>query len=119
MQPFASSFINIYPPGIRDLMLYTKSNYKNPVIYISENGMSSPLSFLVVHSFYFLNFSSTYFEFFFLPAFNSLATIIELFVGVDELNNKTLPDVLNDEIRVSYHHDHLLALRSAIRSAFF
>jgi beta-glucosidase len=71
-KPFASSFINIYPPGIRDLMLYTKSSYKNPVIYITENG-------------------------------------------VHELNNKTLPDVLNDEIRVSYHHDHLLALRSAIR----
>ncbi|KAJ0104839.1 hypothetical protein Patl1_19639 [Pistacia atlantica] len=33
-----SSFLYVYPKGIRDLLLYTKRNYKNPVIYITENG---------------------------------------------------------------------------------
>lgn len=28
----------VYPPGILDLMLYTKRKYKNPVIYLTENG---------------------------------------------------------------------------------
>ncbi|KAJ1702523.1 hypothetical protein LUZ63_002302 [Rhynchospora breviuscula] len=39
-KPFNTSFINIYPPGIRDLTLYTKSAYKNPVMYITENGVN-------------------------------------------------------------------------------
>lgn len=71
---FESSFINIYPPGIRDLTLYTKVNYKNPVMYITENGVS-------------------------------------------QLANKSmsLSEILNDDIRISYHHDHLLALSSAVR----
>jgi len=38
-QPFKTSWIYIYPPGLQDLMLYTKTNYKNPVIYITENGV--------------------------------------------------------------------------------
>ncbi|CAI0450261.1 unnamed protein product [Linum tenue] len=29
----------IYPKGIRDVVLYTKRKYNNPVIYITENGM--------------------------------------------------------------------------------
>ncbi|RWW03640.1 hypothetical protein GW17_00033182 [Ensete ventricosum] len=34
----ASSWLYVYPRGIRDLLLYTKSKYNNPVIYITENG---------------------------------------------------------------------------------
>ncbi|XP_078181352.1 beta-glucosidase 12-like [Carex rostrata] len=73
-KPFKTSWINIYPPGLKDLMLYTKANYKNPVIYITENG-------------------------------------------VNELANNSLPlkEALNDIIRLSYHRNHLLALRSAIK----
>ncbi|KAF3330105.1 beta-glucosidase 12-like protein [Carex littledalei] len=73
-KPYKTSFINIYPPGLKDLMLYTKANYKNPVIYITENG-------------------------------------------VNELANNSLPlkEALNDIIRLSYHRNHLLALRSAIK----
>lgn len=73
-QPFKGSWINIYPPGLRDLMLYTTANYKKPVIYITENG-------------------------------------------VHDLNNGglTMKEALNDDIRLSYHRGHLLALRSAIR----
>ncbi|KAF3341885.1 Beta-glucosidase 12 [Carex littledalei] len=37
---FTTSWIYIYPPGLQDLMLYTKTNYKNPVIYITENGVN-------------------------------------------------------------------------------
>ncbi|CAL9768055.1 unnamed protein product [Musa acuminata subsp. burmannicoides] len=35
----ASSWLYVYPKGIRDLLLYTKSKYNNPVIYITENGI--------------------------------------------------------------------------------
>ncbi|XP_031256292.1 beta-glucosidase 12-like [Pistacia vera] len=34
-----SSWLYVYPKGIRDLLLHTKRNYKNPVIYITENGV--------------------------------------------------------------------------------
>ncbi|XP_008775422.3 beta-glucosidase 12-like [Phoenix dactylifera] len=36
----ASDWLNIYPRGIRDLLLYTKARYNNPIIYITENGVS-------------------------------------------------------------------------------
>ncbi|KAJ9139722.1 hypothetical protein P3X46_030430 [Hevea brasiliensis] len=35
----ASDWLNVYPRGIRDLLLYTKKKYKNPLIYITENGV--------------------------------------------------------------------------------
>ncbi|XP_039120839.1 beta-glucosidase 12-like isoform X2 [Dioscorea cayenensis subsp. rotundata] len=35
----ASDWLYVYPPGIRNLLLYTKMKYKNPVIYITENGV--------------------------------------------------------------------------------
>lgn len=34
-----STWIYVYPQGIHDLLLYTKSKYNNPVIYITENGI--------------------------------------------------------------------------------
>ncbi|KAJ4848777.1 hypothetical protein Tsubulata_045177 [Turnera subulata] len=34
----ASSWLNIYPQGIRYLLNHTKDTYKNPNIYITENG---------------------------------------------------------------------------------
>ncbi|KAM7265065.1 hypothetical protein ACFE04_002748 [Oxalis oulophora] len=39
-EPTGSGWINIYPKGIRDLVLFMKSNYKNPTIFITENGMA-------------------------------------------------------------------------------
>ncbi|GLT57776.1 hypothetical protein SLA2020_307250 [Shorea laevis] len=35
----ASSWLYVYPRGIKDLLLYTKRKYNNPVIYITENGV--------------------------------------------------------------------------------
>uniref|UniRef100_A0A2P2K1I3 Beta-glucosidase 12-like n=1 Tax=Rhizophora mucronata TaxID=61149 RepID=A0A2P2K1I3_RHIMU len=35
----ASSWLYVYPRGFRDLLLYTKKMYDNPVIYITENGI--------------------------------------------------------------------------------
>ncbi|XP_015875970.3 beta-glucosidase 13 [Ziziphus jujuba] len=35
----ASDFIRIYPRGIRDLLLYIKTKYHNPLLYITENGV--------------------------------------------------------------------------------
>ncbi|KAJ4767167.1 Beta-glucosidase [Rhynchospora pubera] len=72
-KPFNTSFINIYPPGIRDLTLYTKATFKNPVMYITENGVHQLTS------------------------------------------TTTLREALNDEIRISYHRNHLIQLSKAIR----
>ncbi|KAJ1378831.1 Glycoside hydrolase family 1 [Sesbania bispinosa] len=36
----ASNWIYFYPKGLRDLLLYTKNKYNNPLIYITENGMN-------------------------------------------------------------------------------
>ncbi|OEL35434.1 Beta-glucosidase 12 [Dichanthelium oligosanthes] len=43
--------------------------------------------------------------------------ILLYILGVDEVNNKTLPlqEALKDETRIEYYHKHLLALQSAIR----
>ncbi|PQQ01830.1 beta-glucosidase 12 isoform X1 [Prunus yedoensis var. nudiflora] len=35
----ASEWLNVYPRGIQDLLLYTKKKYHNPIIYITENGV--------------------------------------------------------------------------------
>ncbi|XP_073264135.1 beta-glucosidase 13 isoform X2 [Populus alba] len=35
----ASDWLYIYPRGIRDLLLYVKREYRNPLIYITENGV--------------------------------------------------------------------------------
>jgi beta-glucosidase len=34
----ASFWMAIYPKGLRELLLYTKTKYNNPLIYITENG---------------------------------------------------------------------------------
>ncbi|XP_020215280.1 cyanogenic beta-glucosidase [Cajanus cajan] len=36
----ASDWLYVYPRGIRDLLLYTKDKYNNPLIYITENGIN-------------------------------------------------------------------------------
>ncbi|QCD88440.1 lactase-phlorizin hydrolase [Vigna unguiculata] len=36
----ASDWLYVYPRGIRDLLLYTKDKYNNPLIYITENGVN-------------------------------------------------------------------------------
>ncbi|CAL9007584.1 unnamed protein product [Prunus brigantina] len=35
----ASEWLNVYPQGIQQLLLYTKKKYHNPIIYITENGV--------------------------------------------------------------------------------
>ncbi|XP_059429569.1 beta-glucosidase 12-like isoform X2 [Corylus avellana] len=35
----ASDWLYVYPRGIRDILLYTKTKYHNPQIYITENGI--------------------------------------------------------------------------------
>ncbi|XP_040994447.1 beta-glucosidase 11-like isoform X3 [Juglans microcarpa x Juglans regia] len=35
----ASEWLHLYPRGIRDLLLYIKQKYHNPLIYITENGI--------------------------------------------------------------------------------
>ncbi|XP_043814486.1 beta-glucosidase 17 isoform X3 [Manihot esculenta] len=38
-QKSGSSWLYIYPEGLRDLILYIKRKYKNPPIFITENGI--------------------------------------------------------------------------------
>ncbi|CAN1359020.1 Beta-glucosidase 12 [Linum perenne] len=40
----ASSSTYSYPKGIREILLYTKNKYNNPLIYITENGNNETLS---------------------------------------------------------------------------
>ncbi|QHO55194.1 beta-glucosidase 13 isoform X2 [Arachis hypogaea] len=35
----ASTWLYVYPKGIREILLYTKKTYNNPLIYITENGI--------------------------------------------------------------------------------
>ncbi|XP_020249970.1 beta-glucosidase 12-like [Asparagus officinalis] len=35
----ASPWLYVYPQGIQDILLYTKSKYNSPIIYITENGI--------------------------------------------------------------------------------
>ncbi|CAN6556041.1 unnamed protein product [Malus baccata var. baccata] len=37
--PGASSWLYVYPKGLQELLVYTKKNYRNPLIYITENGI--------------------------------------------------------------------------------
>ena len=38
-----SSWLSVYPSGIRSLLLYVKRKYNNPLIYITENGKANDL----------------------------------------------------------------------------
>ncbi|KAL2491506.1 Beta-glucosidase 17 [Abeliophyllum distichum] len=38
-EPTGVSIFYVYPSGLRDLLVYTKQKYKNPTIYIMENGI--------------------------------------------------------------------------------
>ncbi|XP_028801510.1 beta-glucosidase 12-like [Neltuma alba] len=35
----ASDWLFVYPKGIKDLLLYVKTKYSNPLIYVTENGV--------------------------------------------------------------------------------
>ncbi|KAI8526352.1 hypothetical protein RHMOL_Rhmol13G0300700 [Rhododendron molle] len=40
----SNGWIYVYPKGIYEVMMYTKKKYKNPVIYITENGLGEESS---------------------------------------------------------------------------
>ncbi|CAN4110427.1 unnamed protein product [Withania somnifera] len=39
-EPTGSKSIFVVPKGLQELLVYTKEKYKNPIIYVTENGMS-------------------------------------------------------------------------------
>ncbi|KAG2371241.1 Isoflavonoid 7-O-beta-apiosyl-glucoside beta-glycosidase [Vigna angularis] len=43
-QPTASDWLYVCPKGIKKLLLYTKEQYNDPVIYITENGRGNDVS---------------------------------------------------------------------------
>ena len=41
--PFAAStWLNVYPPGLRDMLVWIKKRYNDPEVYVFENGVSCP-----------------------------------------------------------------------------
>ncbi|XP_022154059.1 beta-glucosidase 12-like [Momordica charantia] len=69
-----SSWLAAYPQGLREVLLYTKNNYKNPIIYVTENGW------------------------------------------LDYDSSDHVEELIHDNGRVKYFHDHLLSLREAIKA---
>jgi len=47
----ASAWLSIYPKGIHDLLIYTKTKYNNPLIYITENGNTNTLFIFIYNLF--------------------------------------------------------------------
>ncbi|XP_050209674.1 beta-glucosidase 15-like [Mercurialis annua] len=39
----ASIWLYVYAPGIEQILLYTKTNFNDPIIYITENGINDPI----------------------------------------------------------------------------
>ncbi|XP_065856790.1 beta-glucosidase 16-like [Euphorbia lathyris] len=37
--PMAGTWILVYPPGLKELLLYVKNKYNDPIMYITENGV--------------------------------------------------------------------------------
>lgn len=100
----ASSWLYVYPKGIRDLLVYTKKTYNNPIIYITENGtdyyITTLLTYNLLHQF-------KLFSFF---LFGGV-------LGVDETNdeNLSLEESLKDDFRIKFYQQHLSYVQSAIR----
>jgi len=38
-EPAGSEWLRVYPQGIKELLLYIKTKYHNPIVYITENGI--------------------------------------------------------------------------------
>eukprot|EP01018_Ginkgo_biloba_P033173 Gb_35940 [translate_table: standard] len=45
-QRVASPWLYVYPPGIKDLLNYTKNRHNNPLIFITENGKDRYFDFM-------------------------------------------------------------------------
>ncbi|KAG0486235.1 hypothetical protein HPP92_008330 [Vanilla planifolia] len=85
------SWVNVYPRGIRDLLLYTKERYNDPEIYITENGVMEVKSYpLIITS------------------------------GTNPPNSRELsaviPPEINDIYRSQYQDNHLQQVLEAIRN---
>ena len=87
-----SSWLYIYPEGIRHLLNYVKDAYENPTIYITENGKNranSPHAFMVtaVKKLWFTDL------------------LVFVLLGVDDVSSSSLEEALNDPIREQYYKD--------------
>ncbi|KAJ4849432.1 hypothetical protein Tsubulata_007282 [Turnera subulata] len=98
----ASGWLSIYPQGFRELLLYTKAKYNDPIIYITENGNqhTSPQLSVICPD----NRNSRD------------RLLLQQFAGVDEYNNETisLNEALADNGRIDYLYQHLSYLHTAI-----
>ncbi|KAB1227610.1 Beta-glucosidase 12 [Morella rubra] len=129
--PAASSWLYVYPRGIRDLLLYTKEKYHNPLIYITENAYAPQLntgnkSYLtdalvnetscVILALCLSSRNSRSVALYKEKYHNPLIYITEN--GIDEFNNATLTleEALIDNQRIEYYHSHLWYLRKAMKA---
>lgn len=92
----------MYPKGLRLLLQYIKLQYKDPLIYITENG---ELMFNSVVTFFKVN-----------KHINSISMLWILVAGVEEDRNDNVPisEALKDYTRKKFFFDHLCCLREAI-----
>ncbi|XP_059655141.1 beta-glucosidase 24-like [Cornus florida] len=81
-----SDKIYIYPEGLRDLLIYLKKQYKDPKLYITENGVPSK------------------------PSITVSVKEAEAAGKKEEMDK-----VLNDEYRIDHIRNHLRAVHEAIR----
>lgn len=106
----ASSWLCIYPRGLRELLVFIKKEYNNPVLYVTENGNTSikvlNLSFQILYA-YCNNINK---------ANENLTKLIKM-IGVDEFNDPTLSleEALIDTYRLDYYYRHLYYVQAAIK----
>ena len=43
----ASDWLYVYPKGFKNVLLYLKEKYEDPLIYITENGNSKKTNFII------------------------------------------------------------------------
>lgn len=97
------NWLYIYPEGIHLLLKYVKAQYKNPTIYITENGNSFSLSTISLSNGW---------------VYKLLASVAcYTIIGMAYSDNSTQPikEALKDGTRIRYHHAHLASLLQAIK----
>lgn len=83
-------------------MIHIKENYNNPILYITENGNEQNFIFS-------MNYIYTRYHITLTILINKFCT-----TGVFQFNSNNVTEFIRDEVRVSFHREHLTYLHQAI-----